>query len=625
MPVAVAVVIRVIVQAIVQTGVYVFVSALIAPLLDTAKNAVKRAFNMTDEEAEDSIANELIDALAMVGIIGLTIKTKLPTIVAEKLGFTSRGYVKRKLSAKLPASVAGTGAKASTIKTLAQPEAVAQMTAIATKRGVSFDTVSKVASVIVAGVGVPVGLGLLITNTIDFGAWNSSAYQQTFQKFLSIFGLEPDKDSRSPRTTSADIFNKIFSALQGQGATTINDPYKDTIVSFNRDNLLDLSDKLAGQILIENGEVKSKTLLASILPFISFQNKPTTTATPATSGGAVVTVQQPKIQVFSGIVSQGVLGGGTTFQARTNDMIDDMQELIESASINLAGFLTALPSRVTYEVKIVSSITTKDGFTQHGTTTRVISSYNRDGTPRYKNITNKFAVLYLYLLTDKGTRTKIASVNVGPVNSVNFQVASTDLNVIAKTLQSVATTSDVSKITAITSLNIVSSLPPKIVAPVVIPPQIPIVAPAPVVSAPQVTGQHFIIGRYGSSEIWDDATLNNIRSNPNYGSFQEVSYDVWKANTDKSVNTGSATQTAFIAQAETKTAPPPIPTTTAPPAQRNGANANTLSEWYTANGQSLPTVSARSVLYQNYGLGSSALYIGSAEQNTRLLDKLKGF
>lgn len=50
--------------------------------------------------------------------------------------------------------------------------------------------------------------------------------------------------------------------------------------------------------------------------------------------------------------------------------------------------------------------------------------------------------------------------------------------------------------------------------------------------------------------------------------------------------------------------------------------ATTLYDFYKRKGQSLPSVSERSKLYESYGLGSSGAYAGTAEQNTALLGKL---
>lgn len=50
--------------------------------------------------------------------------------------------------------------------------------------------------------------------------------------------------------------------------------------------------------------------------------------------------------------------------------------------------------------------------------------------------------------------------------------------------------------------------------------------------------------------------------------------------------------------------------------------ASTLYEYYTNKGQALPSLQDRSKLYEQYGLGSSSSYGGTAEQNTSLLNTL---
>lgn len=51
--------------------------------------------------------------------------------------------------------------------------------------------------------------------------------------------------------------------------------------------------------------------------------------------------------------------------------------------------------------------------------------------------------------------------------------------------------------------------------------------------------------------------------------------------------------------------------------------ANTLYEYYTGKGQSLPSVKDRSGIFQSYGLGSASGYAGTAAQNIALLTKLQ--
>ncbi len=95
MPIIVASLIRTLIQAATTVGLFTVIEKIIGPVVDIAKRELAQARGLTEEQAEDSIANEIIDAFAMIGILGIAIRTKLPTIVAEKLGFTSKGYTKR--------------------------------------------------------------------------------------------------------------------------------------------------------------------------------------------------------------------------------------------------------------------------------------------------------------------------------------------------------------------------------------------------------------------------------------------------------------------------------------------------------------------------------------------------
>jgi len=52
--------------------------------------------------------------------------------------------------------------------------------------------------------------------------------------------------------------------------------------------------------------------------------------------------------------------------------------------------------------------------------------------------------------------------------------------------------------------------------------------------------------------------------------------------------------------------------------------ANTLYDYYTGQGQALPSVSQRAGIYESSGLGKSGEYRGTADQNTRLLASLQG-
>ena len=73
--------------------------------------------------------------------------------------------------------------------------------------------------------------------------------------------------------------------------------------------------------------------------------------------------------------------------------------------------------------------------------------------------------------------------------------------------------------------------------------------------------------------------------------------------------------------------PPPVQTPAPAPTlsarQIAVKAATTLSAFYAAIGYPLASVEIRATLYENYRLGAKSTYVGSAEQNNRLLAVLK--
>jgi hypothetical protein len=248
-----------------------------------------------------------------------------------------------------------------------------------------------------------------------------------------------------------------------------------------------------------------------------------------------------------------------------------------------------------------------------------------NGAPKYKTVVNKFAVLYLYLLTDRGTRSKIATINVGPVNAVNFQVNASDLDEVAKRLSSVVTTSDIKQIT-----NIVSDTP------IAVTPTQQVQAPLPNYNiSAKVAGD---LGYAFYKRPSDGSNPDRYIAVPDY-KFYDTSYsrvteeEYRRATGDKKdyTNSGYFLDNGVFTKATTY-----APSDTLPPAtEQQIAKANlpwsgslqatSIATFYDPNGKVYPSVAERAVLYEQYGLGSKSLYIGSAEQNIRLLAKLKGF
>src|SRR3990167_9685184 len=101
MPVAVGIAIRYIIMAAVQLGIWGFLEKYAIPLVDKAMVALMKVYGLSQKEAEDIMANEVVNAFESVGVFAATLRTKLPIKFAEKLGFTSKGFTKRP-AVKLP-------------------------------------------------------------------------------------------------------------------------------------------------------------------------------------------------------------------------------------------------------------------------------------------------------------------------------------------------------------------------------------------------------------------------------------------------------------------------------------------------------------------------------------------
>lgn len=269
-------------------------------------------------------------------------------------------------------------------------------------------------------------------------------------------------------------------------------------------------------------QVRLLAALRTMIVFGDYKTPRPQVSTPAPSTAGTTT---KAVKVFTGIVSQGTLGAGLIFEPRPSDMIDSVAELETAAQNNLAAYLVTLPGKIKYEIKIVSSVITKDGYKQTGTSQQLVVGTNKNGTPKYKTVVNRFAVLTLYFLTDKGSRSNIGTIILGPTNAATLNPTGETLRQLEGSIQSNITSTKVSDIKAVeTSTNVAVFTP---------------------TSSPAVV------------------------------------------------------------------------------ANQAGASAQTLYEWYTANGKPLPPIADRAAVYQQFGLGSATLYTGTAEQNSRLLAALK--
>ena len=326
--VAVAALVRAAIQFAITIGIIELAERFILPIIHKAIKETAVGFGVSDEDATDFVANSWLHTAEQIGIGALTIRSKTPVKVAELLGFTSKGFVKRSLTktaaTKLP-TIAGVGVKS----TVAE-----QVSAIATVRKIALPAASTLGNFLFKSLGLTVGVGLLVINTIDFAAWPTSTYQGTFQKFFAIFGLEADKEKVSAKVLSDDQLNKAYAVFQQEGATQINNTFTGQVVPFTKQNLATLLDKIAGQMLLEDGKYTINKVIGAAIGFIL---KGTVASAVAPNGGSPAPRQPLSIAPISRAKTQ--------FSA-TGD------EIASLALGKVAGFLDGLPAFLDFELTV---------------------------------------------------------------------------------------------------------------------------------------------------------------------------------------------------------------------------------------------------------------------------------
>ena len=298
-----------------------------------------------------------------------------------------------------------------------------------------------------------------------------------------------------------------------------------------------------------------------------------------------------------------------SFKARENDIVDNQLELQQSVINNLSAFFDGFAKKLQYELRFATSITTQDGTTQRGTSLRVQTGAYKDGTPKFKTVVNKFAVLDIYITLPGQSKKKLTRLVLAPVNILNYNPTSEELRLISSSVGSIIT-SGILQIAA-PAVSVVPEVPaqqppkPQAPAPAPAPPATP--SPAP---APQIIPAGFEILPRG----WQ---LRDVQTGAQVGIADgKTAYKKWTY-----VDDGRGGK---ISQGLTWDSVPKTNSVVGSVAQvKLGADAATLFAWYSAQEKTLPTVTERSVIYQNFGLGPKETYAGTAEQNTALLAKLK--
>ena len=645
MPVIVAGLIRTIIIWTIQIGLWSAISHWVLPRLNEGIVWIMTEFGVSEDTAKDIMANWFIQLIEDMGINIAIWKSKIPIQVSEKLGFTSKGFAKRPLSATVEAAIKKTAATAGIRGEITNVAAKAIAESVATSRGISVKSFWVVYALIMGLVGMTTGVGYTLAQYLDYGNWPSGTFHDFFAKIFMALGLPENVRLAKSGVLSSDMWTRYFNTAKQLNVIGINDPYKARTLIFTRQNLIDLVDKVAANILADGGQATLKNVLGITQAFFILKKSTTGEIIVGKIISGETKAPIVPVKVFTGIVSQGTLGAAVDFTPRENDLIESVDELKDSAQNNLAPFIQALPGKIIYEIKIVSSVTTRDGFRRTGEAQKVLSKYTAAGVPLYRTIINKFAVLDIFIMTDKNSKSKISSIVLGPTDAVKLQPKKNELTNIETSIRQDLFTSNVADITGIqTAQPITITAPP-------VQPEATIIAPAPAAVKPQykITNEMYI-ARDGFDGYLYKATPEQLyefiprevlftddekKQFANFGaSFEPTKRKL----AEFGVNIDAMQRVQYFDTLPSRiTSPPkrintlveffgpaviaPSPVTVKPASST--CLLSTLYNWYTAQGQTLPSIGQRATLYEQLGLGLAAYYIGTSEQNTKLLQSLK--
>ena len=451
MPIALAAIARPLVQVAVTTGLAWMAEKLIVPILQRIVAAVAEYFGIPQDDARVVVANQVLDTGVFLLGSAAAVKSRLPLKVADYLGLTASGYAKKAVSAKAANKIIAEAGSAA---------------ATANAKGIlsRYLTGENAWKVVITLMGLQ-----QVGDWFIFGRPQLQGYLDTaFGKgTISL----PTASNAPPPFTNA-TWEEYYTGLETAQIVGIEGGAVQASLLYSRTQLENLVWWGYSELLKAGKSPTETSVRTKIYPNLRFAAGSTATATPTKVVGAATSAAPspprppaPQIQVYTGVVTNGTLGAPAEFAARPDDMITDLEDLRQAAKNNLAAFVQSLPGRFFYEVAIVNSVKTQGGFTQKGQAQRIVSGYNSNGTPRYKTVYNKFAVLKIGVTADSFKPVILGTITLGPVNAVSFQPTGAALTNLTDNLSTDLFTSDVNSIQGITtdtpvSVNPTPMLPP---------------------------------------------------------------------------------------------------------------------------------------------------------------------
>ena len=564
MPLLFAGLIRYLVMAAMNTAVAASAFVILDKGFEWIAQKLMSDEKMTREEAEDSIASEVLAVGGAIGANAALLKSRLPMRIADR--------IQKPL-------------KQSTLSP--QGRATGGKVVVPAKLGILKALFSK-SPWVIFGTSVLTSIPWwpsLVQNFLDQGTFNPAGANRAMSAIGlgGLFQWPTAPKTLQPGTYTTGEFLELFDQLTTGGAVGINNTFEQETQMWDKDALSALINTIIGTGIIK-GAKADKTYVKKELGKYIISRPPggAGVSFPPSATGAGVAVLPTRtaaqIQIYTGVVTSGTLGVPAEFIARQDDMIEDVDELKAAAKNNLAAFVQSLPGKFYYELAIVNTVKSRGGFTQKGSPVRIISSYNKNGTPRYKTIYHKFAVMQLGVLDENGRSVKLGKINLGPVNAVSFQPTTTQLQDVAKLITPELFTSDINAVSSI-----ITSSPVSVLSATPQNPNPPTQTSAPAQTSAGVSPTPAISAPAPAVAVLAPGTASPVPA----------------------------------------PAPLPVPVPQLTTRQLAIKAATTLTEFYAALGSTLPPLYMRAKYYASAGLGAESTYVGSAEQNNRFLAWLK--
>lgn len=645
MPIILLALLRPFIMWVVTITVTTVIADLIAAMLKAIVGAVAKHYNIPEDDAKVVVVNKMIDIAALLGVGTGALFSKIGIKAADYLGVKAVKVATKKVAASSAAKIA---------------IADALPTGAAKAKGIIASFFAGNAFWKILG---PLMLLQQVGDWLIFGRPQLQGY------FDAIFGKDAVKipsATDAPPGFSNSEWSAFYSGLESAGVAGIESPAARQSLIYSREQLALLVHWQYGQQLKNAAPTTANAIQKAVQPYLVFPGKVaqagiTKTVTP-TSTPVVQTTK-----VFVGAIGGGTLSSATGFTARPDDLIVSMSELETALRNNLVPFFASVLGRFVYETKVVSTVTSKDGFTQRGQAQQVVSGYTTAGAPKYRTVVNKFAVADIYFLSETGTRTKAGRIVLGPTDAVNFRPALDELSRLDLDIKgdistpSLSGVSDVKQNGSTTTLSkpdeqplasanfskassvALSRLfragasngnppPDQLYADtgkrIYIIPNLQASGAGIFESTDEYikahdAGEHYDItkkrlkDRYGidfeSLPTRNPADLAQQAVQAGYET--QMQYDAGRGNVQNPIySTTSVAELLNLAEGAD---------TTRPIGTGPVCTAENLTQFFNARGEQLPSVETRSVLYEQYGLGTRSFYTATSEQNVKLLSKLK--